>query len=351
MKKKFKIGHYLPYVLMVALFVGAYLYMESGEASRQFRSVVPAIGIAIVMAVSLNLVVGFLGELSLGHAGFMSIGAYIGCYFSMQMQQDISAVPRIILAMVIGGLAAALFGLIIGIPLLRLRGDYLAIVTLAFGEIVKTVFMNIKAFGGAQGLRKIPKDTTTMIIFIVAMVMLFVIVNLTNSRHGRAIMAIRDNNIAARSVGINITYYKLLVFVISAFFAGVAGVLYGHNYGSVAAQTFDYNYSINILVIVVLGGMGSISGSIISAVVITYLPELLRKLSELEVGGEPLTIFGKSPADYRQLIYAVLLVAIMLLSESQKVAAFRKRISPKRLFGQLMSRIRPGKEEADNGVA
>lgn len=265
------------------------------------------IGVNIILAVSLNLTVGFLGELTLGHAGFMSVGAYAGCLFTIYCNLPVWI--EFPLALIIGGLVAAIFGVIIGIPALRLNGDYLAIVTLAFGEIIRSVLNNVKFTGGAGGLKGIDKTSNFTIAYILVILTLIVITNVVRSRHGRAIMAIRDNIIAAQSVGINIVYYKLVAFVGAAFFAGVAGVLYGHNLGILKPSTFDFNKSIEILVIVVLGGMGNITGSVIAAIIITLLPEVLRDL-----------------ADYRMLIYSIALIVMMLFSSNPTLVEFRKKI-------------------------
>ena len=211
--------------------------------------------------------------------------------------------------MLVGGLVAAVFGILVGIPVLRLRGDYLAIVTLAFGEIIRNVILNIDFFGGASGLKGTPRDSTFLIAAIVVLITMFVAMNLQSSRHGRAIMAIRDNRIAAESAGINLTYYKLLAFVLAAFFAGVAGVLYGHNLASITPDKFDYNRSIEILVVVVLGGLGSVRGAIIAAIIMYILPEYLRFMK-----------------DYRMLIYSIVLILMMLLNSSPAAIAIKTRI-------------------------
>lgn len=282
--------------------VGVLLY--TGLLSRQLQNMLIPISVYIVLTVSLNLVVGLLGELSLGHACFMSVGLFSGALISIQIAQSMPLGLRLPLCMVIGGLFAAVTGFIVGLPALRLKGDYLAIVTLAFGEIIKNSITNLDLTGGALGLNtaSIMERPQNLFPFAAALVLLTVIVmlNLKNSRHGRAIMAIRDNRIAAESCGINITYFKLLVFVIAAFFAGAAGVLYGHTFANVKAASFDYNMSIEILVIVVLGGMGNVAGSIVAAIVLQLLPELLREFS-----------------DYRMLLYAVLLIAVMLVTKSE----------------------------------
>ncbi|MCI6966640.1 branched-chain amino acid ABC transporter permease [bacterium] len=318
-KKKPLAGNLVTLAILCALFVLVLILMEAGALTRHIRSMLVPICINIILAVSLNLTVGFLGELTLGHAGFMSVGAYAGCLFSIAMQNILPTAVRFPLAMLVGGLVAAVFGVLIGIPVLRLHGDYLAIVTLAFGEIIRSVIINLEFTGGAAGLKGTPQDSTFVIAFIVVIITLLVIMNLVNSRHGRAIMAIRDNRIAAEASGINVTYFRMLAFVVAAFFAGVAGVLYGHNLSILSASTFDYNKSIELLVIVVLGGMGSIRGSIISAIIITVLPEALREL-----------------ADFRMLIYALVLIVMMLLNASPRFAAFKGKLN----YGALVDAIR-----------
>ena len=318
-KKKPLAGNLITLAILCALFVLVLILMEAGALTRHIRSMLVPICINIILAVSLNLTVGFLGELTLGHAGFMSVGAYAGCLFSIAMQDILTTAVRFPLAMLVGGLVAAVFGVLIGIPVLRLHGDYLAIVTLAFGEIIRSVIINLEFTGGAAGLKGTPQDSTFVIAFIVVIITLLVIMNLVNSRHGRAIMAIRDNRIAAEASGINVTYFRMLAFVVAAFFAGVAGVLYGHNLSILSAGTFDYNKSIELLVIVVLGGMGSIRGSIISAIIITVLPEALREL-----------------ADFRMLIYALVLIVMMLLNASPRFAALKGKLN----YGALVDAIR-----------
>ena len=318
-KKKPLAGNLITLAILCALFVLVLILMEAGALTRHIRSMLVPICINIILAVSLNLTVGFLGELTLGHAGFMSVGAYAGCLFSIAMQDILPTAVRFPLAMLVGGLVAAVFGVLIGIPVLRLHGDYLAIVTLAFGEIIRSVIINLEFTGGAAGLKGTPQGSTFVIAFIVVIITLLVIMNLVNSRHGRAIMAIRDNRIAAEASGINVTYFRMLAFVVAAFFAGVAGVLYGHNLSILSAGTFDYNKSIELLVIVVLGGMGSIRGSIISAIIITVLPEALREL-----------------ADFRMLIYALVLIVMMLLNASPRFAALKGKLN----YGALVDAIR-----------
>ena len=290
MKKKKLIDNSLTYGLVIACWVVVQIMMATGHMTSLMKGLLVPLCMYVILAVSLNLTVGILGELSLGHAGFMCVGAFSGAFFTKLTAEAIPNLQvRFILALIIGALVAALFGILIGIPVLRLRGDYLAIVTLAFGEIIKNVInvlyvgadangihiamkkadLNLQEGGqviieGAKGITGTPKAATFAIGIVLVLLTLFIVLNLMNSRSGRAIMAIRDNRIAAESVGINITKYKLMAFSISASLAGVAGVLYAHNLSSLAAtpKSFGYNMSIMILVYVVLGGIGNIRGSI-----------------------------------------------------------------------------------------
>ncbi len=321
------------YLIVVAYAVlSAMLY--GGNLSRQITNMIIPVSCYIVLAVSLNLVVGMLGELSLGHAGFMSVGLFSGCILSIALQKNMTVAISLPISMMFGGLIAAAVGLIVGLPALRLRGDYLAIVTLACGEIIMVIINNLTITGGALGLNtlKIFSKTDKLLPYAIALVLITVIVtmNFKNSRHGRAITAIRDNKIAAEATGINVTYYKLIVFIVAAFFAGMAGVLYGHNYSNIKSSSFDYNVSIEILVIVVLGGMGSVRGSVIAAIILKALPEALREFS-----------------DIRMLLYSVLLIAIMLLNSSPEFIELRGRISIKNLIKFFRSRKKAtvGKEE------
>ena len=309
--------------------------INSGSISSLMEGLMVPLCIYAILAVSLNLVVGILGELSLGHAGFMCVGAFASAFFSKCMRGEMESDGlRFFLALLIGVAAAALFGLLIGIPVLRLKGDYLAIVTLAFGEIIKNLVnvlyigkdsggfhistqdvMELDADGtmiisGPQGITGTPRDATFLIGIILVLITLFIVINLTNSRSGRAIMSIRDNRIAAESIGINVTKYKLMAFTVSAALAGSAGVLYAHNLSTLTATTnnFGYNQSIMILVFVVLGGIGNIRGSMIEAVILTLLPELLRGLS-----------------DYRMLIYAIVLIVMMLFNWAPKAIEWREK--------------------------
>ncbi|MBQ2833318.1 MAG: branched-chain amino acid ABC transporter permease [Clostridia bacterium] len=303
--------------------------IDGFKMSRSLKGQLIPICVYIVMAVSLNLTVGISGELSLGHAGFMSVGAFSGILISQYLlhafpEADLELV-RLIAALGFGGLMAGVAGVLIGIPVLRLRGDYLAIVTLAFGEIIRNlincIYFSVEGRGlnfsfldpnlpgtmlinGPMGATGIKKLATFEAGFLLVMFTLIVVLNLINSRSGRAIMAIRDNRIAAESVGINVTKYRMLAFVVSAALAGMAGALYGLNYSTIQAVKFKFDTSILVLVFVVLGGIGNIRGSIIAATVLTVLPEMLRQ-------------FGT----YRMLIYAVVLIVVMLASNNPTLSS------------------------------
>lgn len=336
-KKKLLSKNSITLLIVAVIYAVVCAMLYGGTASRQMTNMLITISCYIVLAVSLNLVVGFLGELSLGHAGFMSAGLFSGCLFSISTAASLPLAVRLPVSMLIGGLVAALVGLLVGLPALRLKGDYLAIVTLACGEIIKNVITNLDITGGALGLNTntIYTNAKTLLPYAIILVFITVIVmmNLGNSRHGRATMAIRDNRIAAESTGINVTYYKLMVFILAAFFAGMAGVLYGHAFANVKPATFDYNMSIEILVIVVLGGMGSIRGSIIAAIVLKALPELLRDFN-----------------DYRMLIYSVLLIIIMLLNESEKFKDLRGRWSIANVIKKLRGKNTGGPQNPNGGA-
>lgn len=328
-KKDFKIKYSINYLLVLAILAAGLIMYFTGGLKMSYARLFTQIGFSVILAVSLNLVVGYLGELSLGHAGFMCIGAYVGGKFALSLTQ---AIPNklivLILAMLVGGLVSAVFGFVIGLPSLRLKGDYLAIVTLAFGEIVRNVVKNLPMFGGAMGLNttKYPSSSLYIVAFVVVLAVLFLIQNLIRSKHGRAITAIRDNEIAARAMGINVTYYKLAVFILSAFFAGIAGVLYGHLNTPLLYTFFSYNYSIEILVMVVLGGMGSLTGSIISATLITYINFLLQN----KLSGDL--------AALRLLVYALILIVAVLYNNAPALRPLRDKLNPKRLLSKLFAK-------------
>lgn len=333
-------------IITIGLVVLAYIIVQiliaTGNISSLMKGLLVPLCVYAILAVSLNLTVGILGELSLGHAGFMCVGAFASAFFSKYMKMFAPEVPgglRFLGAILVGAVVAGIFGILIGIPVLRLKGDYLAIVTLAFGEIIKNI-INILYIGidengfhfslkssldlhmedsdkiiinGAQGITGTPGDSNFTIGVVLLIITLLVVLNLIQSRDGRAIMAIRDNTIAAEATGIPVTKYKMMAFSISAALAGVAGVLYAHNLSTLTAlpKNFGYNQSIMILVFVVLGGMGNIRGSMIAAVVLTLLPELLRGVV----------------SDSRMLIYAVILIVMMLFNWAPGCIAWRKKIT------------------------
>ncbi len=308
-------------IVIVVLFALLACIVEFELGSRMMRSLIVPIGINVILAVSLNITVGFLGELSLGHAGFMAIGAYASSLFTLNMK-ELPTGLSFILALVLGGVCAAFFGIIIGIPVLRLRGDYLAIVTLGFGEIIRGVINVLPVTGRAMGLSRIPRYSTYIWVYVIAVITVLVSVNLLKSRHGRAICAIRDNYIAAEAMGVPVTRYKIMAFSLAAFFAGIAGALYAHNVTFIKPTDFDYNRSIDILVYVVLGGMGSIKGSVIAAIVLTVLPNLLRSADEL-----------------RMLLYALALIVIMIFN----AGGYKERFVEAQKAKKKMCEI--GKEE------
>ena len=331
---KFTLTNIKCYGMVILAFVILYPMLQMNMIGNKISGLLIPICAYIVMAISLNLTVGFLGELSLGHAGFMSVGAFSGVITVACMSDGMPAPIKLLIAIIIGGIMAGILGLVIGIPVIRLKCDYLAIVTLAFGEIIKNIIncvyvglddaglhfsmKSAEALGmnagkmilnGPQGAVSISKISTFTAGVILILFSLFVVLNLVNSKTGRAVTAIRDNRIAAESVGINITKYKLTAFIISAIIAGMAGALYAMNFSTIAARKFDFNTSILILVFVVLGGMGNIPGTIIATTLLYMLPELLRQF-----------------ADYRMLIYAIVLIVVMLATNSPRMKMFKDKI-------------------------
>lgn len=320
--------HFLNYIV-IAVFAAVFTIMSmTGSLASSTIYLLEKIAIAIILAVSLSVVVGFLGELSLGHAGFMCVGAYLGGKMSVVLEPALGhGFLSLMISIVVGGIVAALFGVVIGLPALRLKGDYLAIVTLAFGEIVRSVFMNSskESFGGSLGLEtpRYDKDVLFIIAFVFVLITLAVLQNLIRSKHGRAITSIRDNEIAAKATGINVTKYKLIVFTISSFFAGIAGVFYSFSNFTVQSSKFSYNYSIEILVMVVLGGMGSINGSIIAATLITFLDVKLQ------------TILTGDLAVLQDLFYALILIILVIYNNAPALKTFRETYNIKALLGKL----------------
>lgn len=335
----------ITYAMVILAYIVVQLLVSTGHVSSLIQGLLVPFCTYVIVAIALNLTVGILGELSLGHAGFMCVGAFSSAVFSLACKDAIPGGLRFFLAILIGAAAAALVGFLVGIPVLRLRGDYLAIVTLAFGEIIKNIInalylgvdskgvhfsmkdalsLNLEEDGlmlikGAQGVTGTPNDSNFTIGVILILITLFIVLNFIHSRTGRAVMSIRDNRIASESIGINVTKYKLIAFTLSASLAGVAGVLYAHNLSTLNAlpKNFGYNMSILILVFVVLGGIGNMRGSIIAAVLLTLLPEVLRGLS-----------------DYRMLIYAIILIAMMIFNWSPNAIFFRKRLKQRITAGR-----------------
>lgn len=316
---KLKPKHFINYAVIGLLtIVLGVLTLTGTRFDSSLLFLLEKVAISIILAVSLSLVVGFLGELSLGHAGFMCVGAYLGGKVAALLEPMLGNGPvNFLISLVVGGAVAALCGVIIGIPALRLRGDYLAIVTLAFGEIVKSIFQNTstETFGGAIGLPtpRYDKKYLFLFAFVLVLITLAVVQNFIRSKHGRAVTAIRDNEIAARATGINVTKYKLLAFTLSATFAGIAGVLYSFSNYTVQSAKFGYNYSIEILVMVVLGGMGSVNGSIIAAALITYLNTKLA------------TVLTGDLAVLQNLLYAIVLIVIVVYNNAPALKSFRDR--------------------------
>lgn len=337
--KKHTLDHLITFAIVILVYIVVQILLATGSMSSLMEGLLVPMCTYSLAAIGLNLCVGYLGELSIGHAGFMCVGAFSSAFCTKLLEGTVTnEILLFLIAIFVGTAMAALFGFLIGIPVLRLRGDYLAIVTLAFGEIIKNIInvLYIAKDGegfhfaisngnaiklaedgtwlinGAKGIAKIPHLSSFTAGIILILVALFVVYNLVNSRSGRAIMAIRDNRIAAESVGINITKFKLLAFTVSAAIAGAGGVLYAHNLSTVTATptNFGYNMSIMILVFVVLGGMGNFRGSIIAAVLLTLLPEVLRGL-----------------ADYRMLIYSIVLIVMMLFNWAQKCIEWRQRVA------------------------
>ena len=318
------------------LFIVLAVLASAGVLSSSLTGILPTVGVYVILAVSLNLTVGVLGELSLGHAGFMCIGAFTSGTVSLIFRESMQpGWLRFAIALIAGGIMAAVFGILIGIPVLRLRGDYLAIVTLGFGEIIKSIAANIFLVSDKNGLHfgfinapkdidkdtgkellngplgmSPPRDTTIWIVVIVLLAALIILMNFVDSKSGRACRAVRDNYIAAQSVGINVTKYRLMAFTLSAAIAGIAGGLYAHSLSNISASKFDYNLSILILVFVVLGGLGSMRGSIIATIILYALPEL----------------FLRDLGNFRMLIYAIILILIMLWKNAPFILNFKKRI-------------------------
>lgn len=312
-----------PHLALVSALLAAYAVSHfSDRIDPYFLDVLTGVGINVILAVSLNLVNGYTGQFSLGHAGFMSIGAYLSAGVSLYVGPKLLGADGgnvwqqngiFLVALLAGGISAACAGLLVGVPSLRLKGDYLALVTLGFGEIIRVIFQNVDALGGALGLNGIPPYTTIFWVMAAAAVTVFVVVCLVHSTYGRGFLATHDDEIASEAVGLNTTRYKIVAFVVAAFFAGIAGGLYGHFKMTITPTGFDFTKSIEIVVMVILGGMGNTLGVILAAALLTLLPELLRPVAE-----------------YRMVIYSFLLIVLML-ARPQGLFNFnwRRRPAPK----------------------
>ena len=337
----------ISYGIVILGFIAVTLMNSAGMLTSSLQGQLVPICAYIVMAVSLNLLVGISGELSIGHAGFMSVGAFSGILCSDLLEEAVTFGPaRLTIAIIVGGVVSGLAGLVIGVPVLRLRGDYLAIVTLAFGEIIKNL-MNViyvasdskgihvstngnmeleegarTMLNGPMGAVSVQRISTFTSGIVLVLITLFIVQNIMNSKQGRAIMACRDNRIAAESIGLNVMKYKLMAFVVSAALAGMGGALFGLNYSSLLPIKFNFNTSVLILVFVVLGGIGNIWGSVISATILTILPEALRQFS-----------------DYRMLVYAIVLILVMIGTYNPTLKSYKEAFVDKvrSMFGKKQS--------------
>jgi branched-chain amino acid transport system permease protein len=302
--------------LLLAIIAAFGVSYFSSYFNRYYLGIVIDIAINIILAVSLNLINGHTGQFSLGHAGFMAVGGYTAASITLAVSKHIfsaAAVPALFLvALVAGGLMAAVVGVIVGVPSLRLRGDYLAIVTLGFGEIIRVVFQNMESVGAASGLKGIPEYTNLFWAWGLAAVTVFIVASLVNSTYGRGFIAVHDDEVAASAMGINPTRYKVTAFVIGAFFSGVAGGLYAHHKQFLSPTGFDFLKSIDIVVMVILGGMGRTAGVILAAIVLTILPEFLRAF-----------------ADYRMIIYSLLIIGLMMARPQGLFTFGRKTVAVK----------------------
>lgn len=318
------------YIINVAVLALVYIVLSScistGIISKYISGILILVCINILLATSLNITTGCLGQIALGHAGFMSVGAYTAAIFTKA--ELIPGLAGYIVALILGGVVAAMIGIVIGIPALRLRGDYLAIITLAFGEIIRVIIEYLSVTGGAQGLRGIPKISSFSRVYTIMVISIVLMWTLMRSRHGRAILAIREDDVASDASGINNTFYRTLAFTVSAFFAGIAGGMYAHHIGILGAKAFGFNRSIEILVIVVLGGLGSFTGAVVSAIVLTILPEALRQFS-----------------DYRMLVYALALIIMMIFRPKGLLGTKEFQIT------KLIEKFSPKKAEKKGGEA
>ncbi|MBS4190675.1 branched-chain amino acid ABC transporter permease [Bacillus sp. FJAT-49705] len=281
-------GFWLFLIVSIIVYGTVQFLISAGILNSFYSNTLIFIGINIILAVSLHLVIGITGQFSIGHAGFLAVGAYISAIFTMKLHLPFPV------AILVGGIVAALAGLIVGIPSLRLKGDYLAIATLGFAEIIRIVFLNIDYVGGAAGMQ-VSHLTTWTYTFVCLFITILVIMNFTNSRHGRACISVRENEIAADAMGINTTFYKVIAFALGSFFAGIAGGLYSHNFYIILPTNFGFLKSFDILIFVVLGGLGSLSGAVISAILLTLVSTFLQDYPET-----------------RMILYSLVLIIVML---------------------------------------
>ncbi|HEY3852881.1 MAG TPA: branched-chain amino acid ABC transporter permease [Verrucomicrobiae bacterium] len=311
-----------PKAILLALLAGCYLFwLLSNRLNPYYLAVLINIGINIILAVSLNLINGYTGQFSLGHAGFMAVGAYASASITMFVGPKVlgsaaanplnpGTIALFLAALCLGGIAAAITGFLVGAPSLRLKGDYLAIVTLGFGEIIRVVFRNIDSLGGALGLNGIPSYTNIFWVLGTAVISIYVVLAMVHSTYGRGFLAVRDDEVAAEAMGLNTTRYKIVAFIVGAFFAGIAGGLYGHYTLSIDPKGFGFMRSIEIVVIVILGGMGNTGGVVAAAILLTLLPEFLRQYEK-----------------YQMVFYSLLLI-ILMLTRPQGLFAWKRRARP-----------------------
>jgi branched-chain amino acid transport system permease protein len=311
-------------LIVLGVLFGLDFVFQAGIINPYYTRILMLCGISVTLAVSLNLINGFTGQFSIGHAGFMAVGAYSSAYFSVNYGMNLANsmgggklgwIVALALSTIVGATMAGIAGLAVGIPSLRLRGDYLAIVTLGFGQIIVVFLNNIEAIGGARGYSGIPIVKSFFWIFLIAVLTIVMVYNIVNSAFGRALISIREDELAAEAMGVNTTRYKVMAFVISSAMAGAGGVLLAHFDGYLNPKSFEFIKSFEILIMIILGGLGSIVGSVIGAIVLTILPEGLRGFAE-----------------YRMVIYSLLLIILMitrpqgLLGSSDAFKGFRRRL-------------------------
>ncbi|UZT07243.1 MULTISPECIES: branched-chain amino acid ABC transporter permease [Clostridium] len=298
-KEKSK-GNIINLIGIALVFALLFILVEFKIIGSYFQGIIILACINIILATSLNITTGFLGQIALGHAGFLAIGAYSSALISMSLSSSgIPDILRFLIAILAGGILSAICGFFVGIPALRLRGDYLAIITLGFGEIIRVVILNLKITGGGKSLMGIDNLSNIYVVFWITVCVVAILFTFIRSKYGRAIMAIREDNIASEASGINNTYYKVLAFTVASFFAGIAGGIYAHYLTVLNASNYGFMKSTEYVVMVVLGGMGSLTGSILSAIILTILPEALRAFSE-----------------YRMLLYSIVLIIVMIFKPS-----------------------------------